>query len=184
MHNDRVGWIKYVKIYHDDAFRWLLDHKNKYDLIVADLPDPNNEALSKLYSVAFYQLVQESLNLGGVFCTQATGPDLSPLAFWSVEKSVQEAGLKHVRPFQINTPSFGNWGFVMATNQASGFNLSQIRTDINTKFIDSEILPRIFHFSKDIEKKRNMVEANQLDRPVILQYYLTHWRELNEGGKK
>lgn len=72
----------------------------------------------------------------------------------------------------------------MATNQASGFNLSQIRTDINTKFTDSDILPRIFRFSKDIVKKRNMVEASQFDRPVILQYYLTHWRKLSEGGKK
>ncbi|GKT32105.1 polyamine aminopropyltransferase, partial [Aduncisulcus paluster] len=39
-----------VEIRNEDAFRYLETSESKYDVIIIDLPDPNNEALNKLYT--------------------------------------------------------------------------------------------------------------------------------------
>ncbi|GLR16619.1 polyamine aminopropyltransferase 1 [Portibacter lacus] len=163
-----------VDIINDDAFVWLMANEKKFDLIIADLPDPTNESLSRLYSISFYNLVQNSLNEGGAFVTQATSPELSPSAFWCIEKSMIESGFKKTYPYSINVPSFGNWGFVLASKQEMDF---AIRPELELKFLEAESFDHIFYFPSDI--KVSEVESNRLDRPVIMKYYLKHWRSLH-----
>ena len=50
---------KRVKIFNMDAFSFLNREGIKYDIIIIDLPDPHNEALSKLYSKEFYRLAKK-----------------------------------------------------------------------------------------------------------------------------
>src|SRR5207244_1213992 len=76
-----------VTVVHTDAHRFLETSTERYGVIIADLPDPNGDALAKLYSVEFYRLARRRLARGGVFVTQATSPYFSREAYWCVVRS-------------------------------------------------------------------------------------------------
>jgi len=171
--NENAFTDERVRVVNEDAFVWLMQNQMKYDLIIADLPDPTNESLSRLYSISFFHLVQNSLQENGVFVTQATSPELSPTAFRCIEETLLESGFTHTYPYSVNVPSFGNWGFVASTFRTMDF---KVRPDISLKFIEAQSFDHIFYFPPDL--KVGEVEANRLDRPVIIEYYLNHWNEL------
>ncbi|WP_411027997.1 hypothetical protein, partial [Salmonella sp. s55394] len=54
-----------VKVINADALQWLEDSHDYFDFIVIDFPDPANFALGKLYTSAFYRLVEKRLSAHG-----------------------------------------------------------------------------------------------------------------------
>ncbi len=50
---------------------------------------------------------------------QCTSPLVAPKSYWCILASMQSAGF-HVRPFQATVPSFGIWGFALASPQPLG----------------------------------------------------------------
>ena len=163
-----------TKIHHKDAFTYLLHSDQSYDVIICDLPDPNSESIAKLYSQAFYQLAKSRLSEGGLLVTQATSPTLTPDAFWCIEETLGASGFAHTYPYQVNVPSFGNWGFILASSKQVFFTYDE---DIPTLFLEPQMLNHIFYFSKD-NRSKGMI-PNQLDQPILMEYYLEHWRRLN-----
>jgi spermidine synthase len=69
-------------------------------------------------------------------------------------------------------PSFGDWGFVMASSLPKKIEKANILSD--TKFLDKHNFPSLFVFEKDIQT--NNIAINQLDQPVLLNYYLKGWK--------
>ena len=106
-----------VEIINDDAFKYLLETDKTFDVIIADLPDPNNVSLAKLYSREFYKLIGKRLATGGIFNGQSTSPFYSKEAFWCIKESVNAGGFANIYPYHLNVPSFGEWGFVMASKK-------------------------------------------------------------------
>lgn len=110
-----------VEIVNADAWAFLAEDQDVYDVIIADLPDPKSIALSKLYSIEFYAMMAERLSGAGIFVTQAGSPTFAPGAFWTVEATLaatrnpgQLGESLATRPYHVYVPSFGDWGFVMA----------------------------------------------------------------------
>lgn len=110
-----------VEIVNADAWAWLAEADDIFDVIIADLPDPKSIALSKLYSIEFYAMMVERLSGQGLFVTQAGSPTFAPGAFWTVEATLaatrnpQAPGdTLATLPYHVYVPSFGDWGFVMA----------------------------------------------------------------------
>lgn len=109
-----------VTVHNADAFVWLRDAPRAphriYDLIVADLPDPDAPELAKLYSVEFIEAALARLRTGGVFVTQAGSPFFSRGAFSVIaataEAARHPAGTR-VTAYAEDVPSFGPWGFVL-----------------------------------------------------------------------
>ena len=163
-----------TKIHHEDAFTYLLHSKQEFDVIICDLPDPNTESLAKLYSQAFYSLAKSRLGEDGILITQATSPTLTPNAFWCIEKTLEESGFAYQYPYQVNVPSFGNWGFIMAAQKQIHFDYD---VSIPTLFLEPQMLNHIFYFPKDNRVKG--ISPNLLDQPILMEYYLEHWRRLN-----
>lgn len=63
-----------LTLIHDDAFRWLLRRSAqelRFDVIFADLPDPVDDALARLYSREFYLMLKRNLAPGGMAVIQA-----------------------------------------------------------------------------------------------------------------
>ena len=116
-----------------------------YDLIIADLPDPSNETLSRLYSTTFYGLCQNRLAAHGALVTQATSPELSTNAFWCIDQSLLASKLAYTYPYHLSVPSFGDWGFVIASNQSMDF---VIRKYVDMRFVDKDFLKHCFFFPK------------------------------------
>ena len=46
---------------NQDAFEWLEHDDGFFDVIVVDLPDPTSYSLGKLYTTAFYSLLDRRL---------------------------------------------------------------------------------------------------------------------------
>jgi len=161
-----------VDIVNDDAFKYLRESKKVFDVIIADLPDPNNVSLAKLYSREFYKLVGKRLTPDGIFNTQSTSPFYSKEAFWCIRESVKAAGWRNVYPYHLNIPSFGEWGFMLASKKKIDFNLFSL--DVATRYLTTEI-DHLFYFEKDIAWPGEPPELSSLDRPVVLTYYLEGW---------
>ncbi|MDO4242992.1 MAG: polyamine aminopropyltransferase [Actinomyces sp.] len=106
-----------VEVVNEDAFSYTAEPDQQgYDVVLADLVDPSNERLAKLYSVEFYRQVDALLAEDGVMVTQATSSFFSPNAFSMVASTVAAGHPdRQVYPFSVNVPSFGEWGFVLST---------------------------------------------------------------------
>ncbi|MDA9818302.1 polyamine aminopropyltransferase [Flavobacteriaceae bacterium] len=168
---------KKLKIIIGDAFSYLVKNQQPFDFIIGDLPDPNNIALARLYSKQFYRLIKKNLIPGGFFVTQATSPYFATKAFWSINQTIKAAGFSRTMPYHAQIPSFGDWGFILATTGKIR-NIKNLKIEAHTKFIDSNNLAKLFIFDKDMAPKKE-VKINMLDSPILLQYYLDGWRRYN-----
>ena len=176
--NDGALESERVTVINEDAFKFLLEKNEQYDVIIGDLPDPNSESIAKLYSNAFYKLVLRNLSPDGLFVTQATSSTLTPNAFWCIDTTLESVGFKYRYPYSINVPSFGNWGFILASRNELELKYNNA---ITTKYLEEEILKHLFYFPKDI--RVGNILPNNLDQPILLEYYLEHWRSLNNEAK-
>ena len=164
-----------VKILNEDAFKFLENANEFFDVIIIDLPDPNNSSLARLYSKEFYKIVKRKLAKNGVMVTQATSPFFSPEAYWCIRESLKAAGFKYTKPYHTYVPSFGDWGFMLAGNRALDENT--IKINVKTKYIENSSIKSLFHIEKDL--LRENVNSSTLDRPEILNYYMQGWRYWN-----
>ena len=106
-----------VEVVTADAFSWLRGARERFDAIVVDMPDPDNSAVAKLYSVEFYTLARRALAPGGRMVVQAGSPYFTPRSFSCVLATVRAAGFAAV-PYHVDVPTFGDWGFVLAGTRA------------------------------------------------------------------
>jgi len=163
-----------VTVLNEDAFTYLAGNTVSYDLIVVDLPDPTSEALARLYSDVFFKMIFRALTESGVMVTQATSPELTPDAFWCIERTIASLPDVYTYPYHAPIPSFGEWGFVMAMRQDR--LRTRVRDDVELRYLESGILHHLMYFPKD--KRQISIQSNTLDRPVLLDYYLDHWQSL------
>lgn len=104
-----------VEVVNADAFVWLGEPGPPVDVVLADLVDPSDERVAKLYSRELYARAAERLAPDGVLATQATSSYFTPDVHRQVAATVV-AGMpgRTVVPLSVNVPSFGEWGFVLA----------------------------------------------------------------------
>jgi spermidine synthase len=168
-----------VKIFNQDAFNFIKQTNNRYSLIIIDLPDPHDTSLAKLYSKEFYEMVKKCLSADGVMVTQATSPYFAKKTFWCIENTLADV-FENVVPYTAYVPAFGQWGFVIASQNLGVSNQEEligkiqnrIRTEIsfeNLKFLTPELITSLFNFPKDLQKPE--IESNTLDTQIIVQYY-------------
>lgn len=163
-----------IRIINQDAYTFLENEKRKWDLIVIDLPDPNNESLGKLYSLNFYWLVKKNLKKEGIAVAQSTSPFHSREVFWCIYSTIQKAGFKGLLPYYAEIPSFGTWGFIAFSNERIEQPKQILIPDNSLKFLNHALLPTLFIFPKDAGYMK--VEPSTLIRPVVLDYYQKSWK--------
>ena len=160
-----------VRIVNGDAHAFFERTSDRYGVIIADLPDPNGDALAKLYSVEFHRLARRHLARGGVFVTQASSPFFSREAFWCIARGAREAGFQ-VLPIHAYVPSFGDWGFVLGADRklsTAGVRLPSPSSDA-LRYLTPEVIRTLHVFDGDTAEVP--VETSTLDHPRILRYYL------------
>ena len=166
--------------------RVVEESRDFFDLIIIDLPDPNTETLSKLYSVAFYALCARRLSSAGVLATQATSPFFAREAFWCIVETVRAtaamnspASTLFPAPYHVNIPSFGEWGFVMAGKRP--LVPEQLEVSVATRFLNTEVLRSMFVFGNDIQPPpAGTIDINYLEHPILYTYYEQGWAQFNE----
>ncbi|MEM6796565.1 MAG: polyamine aminopropyltransferase, partial [Acidobacteriota bacterium] len=169
-----------LTVHHRDAMGFLEQDREFYGAVLIDLPDPSTPTLSKLYSRPFYALVARRLSESGVMVTQATSPFFARRAFWCIVKTIENAvepaelGLR-TAPYRVHVPSFGEWGFVLASRRE--IDGAALPVSVDTRFLSREVLPGLFAFGGDIA--RVDTEVNRLDDPILHRYYERGWQSFN-----
>ena len=167
-----------VEIVTDDAYRFVAGAPGAgpaaltFDAVIVDLPDPNHEALAKLYSRPFYELLRQRLGQGATVAVQSTSPYFAREAFWSIVATAEAAGL-HPVPYHVYVPSFGDWGFVLGSTHAVRPERFRLPDGLATRFLTPAAFASAQDFSPDIG--RLDVDVNTLDDPVLLRYYQQGW---------
>lgn len=160
-----------VKIVYEDAFVYMRENKKNYDVIIADLPDPNTETLSRLYSNLFYRLVRRRLSPDGVFVSQSTSPFYTTHAFWCINKTL-ELEFPRVLPYHLYIPAFGDWGFNMAFKNANAEPRLTLPEGLKLSYLNNTNIESLFVFAVD-ERTNDQEEVtpNTMMHPKLLEYY-------------
>ena len=166
---------KKLNVVNNDAFKYLEDSNELYDVIIVDLPDPNNENLNKLYTNLFYRLCYKNLNQNGIMVVQSTSPYSATKAFWSINKTIASEGFD-VYPYHLQVPSFGDWGFNLAIKSSSNNIKGDIYksidfSNIEMKYLNEDVLPALFSFSEDEKTDMSKLDVNSLSNPKLINYY-------------
>jgi spermidine synthase len=172
-----------VSVINRDAFlhiEQLVAQRQYYDVIVVDLPDPNHPDLNKLYSAYFYRQLSELLSGDGALVIQSTSPYHSKDAFLSIGVTAREAGFQ-VDQYRANVPSFGEWGWTIATENGrppfERLKNLELNKAINSDFIDRDFIIGAFSFPKPFYDDVDKIKPNQLNNPVLYKYHSDGWRK-------
>lgn len=160
-----------VKVVNADAMVWLQETAcAPFDLAYVDFPDPNTYALGKLYTSRFYRLLQRRLTDEAMITVQSTSPLMARQSFWCIAATMESSGLK-VRPYHLAVPSFGVWGFALASKR--DFDVPT-RVLPGLRHLSNEATAAMFAFPKDMD--RIPTEVNRLDNQVLVHLYTREWR--------
>jgi spermidine synthase len=175
-----------VSVINGDAFieiDKLLQQKQMFDTIIVDLPDPSHPDLNKLYSVNFYYRLNHLLNSDGAIVIQSTSPFHARNAFISIGKTVNQANFKQVQQYHQNVPSFGEWGWTIATKKGASVSerLSRNKTlSVDTVWLNAELLKGAFEFNKGFYDHKDKVKINYLGSNQLYQYHQNAWERETE----
>jgi len=80
-------------------------------------------------------------------------------------------------PYHTWIPSFGDWGFNLASKQP--LEPSKWKLEVpDAKYVDTDGLVAMLHFPRDVGERE--VKINRLIEPVLLTYYINDWHKHNQ----
>ena len=162
-----------VRVVNDDAFTWLDTANETFDFAVVDFPDPSNFSLGKLYTTTLYRRLQRRLTPEGAFVVQSTSPLFARQSFWCIVSTIEQAGVS-VAPYHVYVPSFGEWGFALASRVALP-PPTALPEDL--RFLTLPTIGEMFEFPRDMA--RVPVEPNRLHTQALVRYYEREWGAIN-----
>jgi len=157
----------------------LIEQQQSFDSIIIDLPDPSHPDLNKLYSVRFYHKVFNLLAGDGAMTVQSTSPYHAKNTFLSIGKTIQYAGFNQVQQYHQNVPSFGEWGFTIATKngQSARQRLQQLeQLKVDDGWTSKALLLAAFEFGKNFYQHTDKIKINRLGSMVAYQYHRADWQ--------
>ncbi len=162
---------KKIKTVTKDAFNFLEDTPEKYDIIFVDLPDPNNVDLNKLYTKEFYKLCRLKLKDEGVFITQAGSPYYATKAFYCINKTLKAANFKTL-PMHNQVLTLGEWGWIMAKKEnLNSKDIIDIQlNNIELKWLTKKAIPQLIAFGKPLADTTG-IKVNTIFSPKLYTYY-------------
>lgn len=158
-----------VKVVNTDAFQWLQQGEDMFDVIVVDFPDPTNFAIGKLYTNSFYALLDKRLSASGYAVIQTTSPLVARQSYWTVATTIESVGLS-ATPYHAHVPSFGEWGYIIASRRP--YRLPDALPE-GLRFLTPQTLPLLFDFPKDMA--RVPAEVNRLSNQTLVTTYEREW---------
>ncbi len=158
-----------LKIVNTDAFQWLEQSAESFDVIVVDFPDPTNFNIGKLYTNSFYALLDQRLSASGYAVVQTTSPLVARQSFWTVVQTIESVGLT-ATPYHAHVPSFGEWGFIIASRRPWRW---PTELPDGLRFLSLQSLPLLFDFPTDMA--RVPAEVNRLSNQVLVTTYEAEW---------
>lgn len=163
-----------VTVYNADAFIWLQQNKEKYDVVIIDFPDPSNYSLGKLYTTYFYKTLYNSLTANSVVTVQTTSPYYAPKSYWCVHETIASV-YSNVLGYHTYVPSFGEWGFALFSPN-NLVRLEKVKRKLNQLKFYNYNLNQYTIFSEDMKAEK--VEINRLDNQSLVRYFDEEWSKI------
>ncbi|MES2756892.1 MAG: polyamine aminopropyltransferase [Pseudomonadota bacterium] len=162
-----------VTVVNADAAVWLKDSAAMFDAAIIDFPDPSSFALGKLYSVPFYSMVKKHVAANGLVVVQSTSPFFAPHAYWTIDATLRDVGMR-TYPYHAYVPSFGEWGFVLASPQQQYVPPTSYRLPM--RFLNADTTREMFIFPPDM--KRIEMEPNRLNTQSLVREFEHDWGQV------
>jgi spermidine synthase len=159
---------KRLTVVNADGFRWVREATGRYDAVIVDFPDPVDFSVGKLYTETFYRSLVRLLAPGAMVTVQSTSPLVAPQAYWTVAATMEAAGLT-TRPYHAYVPSFGEWGFILAS---AGTIPAEGRFP-RGRFLTPAVERQLFAFPPDMA--RRPAEVNRLDNQILVREFGKAW---------
>jgi len=172
-----------VELIFGDAFieiDQLLAENAFFDVILVDLPDPSHPDLDRLYTDHFYKRLNRLLSANGVMSVQSTSPYHAKKAFVSIGKTLEISGFSHVQQYRQNIPSFGEWGWSIASKQSKPPRLKILEYDqlpIEHPWLTRDLIVAAFEFPHNFYATATEVEPNKLGTNRIYRYHTEAWQK-------
>jgi len=163
-----------VRTVQADAYTWLESNEEMFDVIVVDFPDPSSFAIGKLYTTSFYERLDRHLAAGGYAVVQSTSPLIARRSFWTVVATIEAVGLS-TTPYHAHVPSFGEWGFVIASRRPWR---RPTALPEGLRFLTLDGLGALLQFPPDMA--RVPAEPNRLSNQVLVQLFEQEWGAVRE----
>jgi spermidine synthase len=164
-----------VNVLEQDAFRFLSDKSQYYDLIFVDVPDPVDVELNQYFTLEFYELCASALNEGGMIVTQSGSPYFATTAFQSIQLTMKAAGFS-VQAYHNQVLTLGEWAWTIGSKMSSESDLrtalQQLNFDqVETAWLNSEAMNMMLSFGKPYVVS-GQPRINTIKDPVIYRYYI------------
>lgn len=161
-----------LEIFNQDAFTFLNQKGILYDKVIIDLPDPHNEALNKLYSREFYNIVAMRMKPDGMLVTQSSSPFYTRNTYWSIASTIEAAHLT-VFSYHVTIPTFGIWGFHIGS--FTPLNDKDFNIQAPTRYMNNQMLQTASVFGRDMSRVDALV--NSLMEPKLYELYIKEVRD-------
>lgn len=170
-----------VTVYTVDADQFLDGIAGTFDVAILDFPDPSQLETAKLFSREFYRGLERVLHADSLVAVQSASPYHAREVFLCIGETLRSAGYSVV-PYHQNVPSFGEWGFHLATPRGGqserllGSLRSRARIPVTTKFLTPELVVAATHFGKDWLQSDRAIEPHTRLQPHLIEYYRHAWK--------
>lgn len=165
-----------LTVHNNDAFLWLkelqaLAKKPRFDAIIIDVPDPSNFSVGKLYSTTFFKLLHSIMDAKSLVVVQSTSPLVARKSFWCVNNTLEAAGF-NTTAYHTYVPSFGEWGFVIASHKPY---TQPIKYPDGLRYVSVETAGEMFHFPADMARVETKIQ--RLDDQALIHYFDEEWSQ-------
>ncbi|MBL4786572.1 MAG: polyamine aminopropyltransferase [Cohaesibacteraceae bacterium] len=162
-----------MHVTNEDAFVFIRKTKRLYDRIIIDFPDPHNEAISKLYSIEFYQMLSQKMRPDAIMVSQSSSPFFARDTYWSIAQTMRRI-FPVITSYHTTIPAFGVWGFHLARKSPVG-QLGQFPEGL--AFMSKRVFDAAQVFASDISARENLKE-NSIFEPGL---YATYLKDMKYG---
>ena len=108
----------------------------------------------------------------GAGSIQCTSPYFARQSYWCIINTLASTGVA-VRPYHVNVPSFGEWGFCLFTHKKI-----DIPQCLGFRFLTPEFTKAMFALPKDMAYVPT--EINQLHNQILVHYYDKDWQTMEQ----
>lgn len=150
-----------------DGRNFVENSTETWDVIIVDIPEPTSKcpSLSSLFTFEFYNQLKDHLNPGGAISIACSTSSWMPEYMWSIETTLQEAGLFTVPFHNFSTKDGEDWGYILATNLP--VDAKDIKLKVTSDFLTEERLQDILHLPYYLVNWDNKGKV-QTDRNTVL----------------
>ena len=143
-----------IRIEGREPARYVLESHARFDVVIANLPDPSSYYAGKYYTLGFLTALRERLAPNGVLALQLTSPLRTPSTHQGILSTLRAAGFLVV-PYRAPLPILGEWGFALARD-AAGADAAQfearvrnVRLPHGAQFLSAQHRDMLFSFAED-----------------------------------